>query len=233
MTQEQWSMTRLKMSGLIRFCLFLLPVSLLSWYQLPPAFSQGFSRLDSEVSSRQSVVRPTLKSGSQGVVVSELQAVLKLLGYYSGAVDGNYDETTAIAVSQFQRAAGIKADGIVGTATWEQLFPPARSTQPSSVSSPTAESQEKPVPANQSAANTSASTLTESPTNNLPILRLGMRGPAVFWLQKRLQATGFFTGAVDGVFGSDTQIAVKAAQRNYGLNADGVVGQSTWRAILP
>ncbi len=206
-----------------RFYSFLFAISLLSWQQIQPVLSQGVSRLESEVKGPESIVRPILKSGSQGVAVSELQAALKLLGYYSGSVDGTYSESTAIAVSRFQQAAGLNIDGIVGTATWERLFP---LTPPTPSSPPSARSPE-------SATNTSSATAPEPPAADLPTLKLGMRGPAVFWLQKRLQATGFFTGNVDGIFGSDTELAVKAAQRNYRLNPDGVVGGSTWRALLP
>ncbi|NES85256.1 MAG: peptidoglycan-binding protein, partial [Moorea sp. SIO2B7] len=42
-----------------------------------------------------------------GSVVSELQAALKLLGYYDGSVNGIYSESSAIAVSRFQQAAGL------------------------------------------------------------------------------------------------------------------------------
>ncbi len=68
--------------------------------------------------------RPTLKSGSKGTEVSELQATLKLLGYYDGTVDGVFGESTVTAVSSFQQAAGLSSDGIVGPATWNRLFPP-------------------------------------------------------------------------------------------------------------
>jgi peptidoglycan hydrolase-like protein with peptidoglycan-binding domain len=67
--------------------------------------------------------RPTLRAGSQGNTVSELQAALKLLGFYTGDVDGNYNENTASAVSQFKQAAGLKPDGIVDASTWQRLFP--------------------------------------------------------------------------------------------------------------
>ncbi|BAY09818.1 peptidoglycan-binding domain-containing protein [Calothrix sp. NIES-2098] len=70
-----------------------------------------------------SINRPNLTIGSQGERVSELQAALKLLGFYTGAVDGNYNSTTASAVSQFKQAAGLKPDGIVDAATWQRLFP--------------------------------------------------------------------------------------------------------------
>ncbi|NET34804.1 MAG: hypothetical protein F6K19_22725, partial [Cyanothece sp. SIO1E1] len=49
--------------------------------------------------------RPILQLGSQGTVVAELQAVLKLLGYYQDAVNGVYQASTATAVSAFQQAA--------------------------------------------------------------------------------------------------------------------------------
>ncbi len=59
-----------------------------------------------------------------------------------------------------------------------------------------------------------------------------MRGSAVNGLQMRLQAIGIFSGTIDGVFGAETQEAVKAAQRNFNLEADGVVGSATWAALM-
>jgi peptidoglycan hydrolase-like protein with peptidoglycan-binding domain len=86
------------------------------------------------------ISRPTLKLGSQGDQVSELQAALKILGFYTGAVDGMYKKTTASAVIRFQQAAGLNPDGIVDNATWRKLFPSvseATSTIPTS--SPTSQ----------------------------------------------------------------------------------------------
>ena len=238
------------MLGFSRFCKLLFSISLLIGCQSQLALSQGFSRLEPELTSPQSPVRPTLRTGSQGNAVSELQAALKLLGYYTGAVDGNFSESTAIAVSQFQQAAGLRVDGVVGPSTWEKLFPLTPPTPPSRTSrttdststeltnnQPTATSNNPtatPSPNNQPTTNsnpTVAATL-ESSSQNLPTLRLGVRGPEVFWLQKRLQTAGFFRGSVDGIFGPGTEDAVKAAQTRYGLRADGIVGPSTWRALL-
>jgi peptidoglycan hydrolase-like protein with peptidoglycan-binding domain len=67
--------------------------------------------------------RPSLKLGSQGEIVTELQAALKLLGYYNGAVDGKFNDATAAAVTQFKQAAGLTANSVVDTATWQRLFP--------------------------------------------------------------------------------------------------------------
>ncbi|HEY9858101.1 MAG TPA: peptidoglycan-binding domain-containing protein [Candidatus Obscuribacterales bacterium] len=226
--------------------------------------------------------RASLRLGSQGRDVSELQATLKLLGFYAGAVDGFYDESTAIAVSRFQTVAGLSADGIVGPATWNQLFP-APSSNVTSIS-PTTRPTTRPAPTSTAANNLStaptaaafpvpqitsgntssspptaltttttssdsnhnsvrpitslnsnnaaSSNLTASSSVELPVLRLGMQGSAVSRLQERLQAAGLFQGVVDGAFGPETQIAVKAAQRQYQLEADGIVGPATWGALL-
>jgi peptidoglycan hydrolase-like protein with peptidoglycan-binding domain len=59
-----------------------------------------------------------------------------------------------------------------------------------------------------------------------------MKGSAVNALQERLRSVGVFRGAIDGVFGQETQNAVKAAQRKFNLEPDGVVGPATWNALL-
>jgi peptidoglycan hydrolase-like protein with peptidoglycan-binding domain len=59
-----------------------------------------------------------------------------------------------------------------------------------------------------------------------------MTGADVTRLQERLRAIGLFSGAVDGVFGRETEAAVQQAQRNYNLEPDGIVGPATWEALL-
>ncbi|MGH7998225.1 MAG: peptidoglycan-binding domain-containing protein, partial [Brasilonema sp.] len=76
-----------------------------------------------QATSSEGINRPALQVGSKGERVTELQAALKLLGFYTGTVDGVYSESTVLAVSRFQEAAGLKADGIVDATTWQQLFP--------------------------------------------------------------------------------------------------------------
>ena len=56
-------------------------------------------------------------------------------------------------------------------------------------------------------------------------------GDDVSMLQERLLELGFDAGRVDGVFGGDTERALKAFQREYGLVSDGVCGPSTLRAL--
>ena len=62
-----------------------------------------------------------LKSGSKGNEVKEVQRKLKLWGYYNGAVDGVFGAGTKSAVIAFQKKNGLKADGVVGKATYKAL----------------------------------------------------------------------------------------------------------------
>lgn len=62
-------------------------------------------------------------------------------------------------------------------------------------------------------------------------LRSGSSGAAVVELQRALAQAGFDPGPVDGRFGAQTERAVKAFQRANGLDADGVVGPLTQRAL--
>ena len=263
------------------------------------------SRPPSTTSITTDSTRPILRLGNEGEAVAQVQALLKLLGYYTGAVDGLYREDTAAAVSTFQEIAGLDADGIVGPATWTQLLPPVPLASPNQTAinaaapqpevTTFAESETTPASgettsaappavsadptlrpdsaseasdtsaADTSAADTSADTsptdTTQPPSETdataaaspptatvededtaaasespepvaLPILRIGMYGPAVTQLQERLQVLGVYQGAIDGIFGPATQEAVQAAQRQNQLNPDGIVGPATWRVLL-
>ena len=57
---------------------------------------------------------PVLRVGSTGSDVSDLQARLTELGYYTGTIDGKYSTGTQSAVTEFQSRNGLQADGIAG-----------------------------------------------------------------------------------------------------------------------
>ena len=63
----------------------------------------------------------SLRPGSQGSVVREVQQKLKDWGYYNGSVDGVYGTQTMYAVQSFQTKHGLTPDGVVGPGTAAKL----------------------------------------------------------------------------------------------------------------
>ena len=70
--------------------------------------------------------KPTLRKGSTGPYVVAMQAQLIQRGYSCGpkGADGIFGAKTEEAVKDFQRAAGLTADGICGPLTWAALEAP-------------------------------------------------------------------------------------------------------------
>lgn len=64
---------------------------------------------------------PTLRRGSKGDEVEELQALLNAKFGYNLEVDGDYGSKTEAAVKDFQKKHGLTADGVVGPKTWKAL----------------------------------------------------------------------------------------------------------------
>lgn len=84
-----------------------------------------------------------------------------------------------------------------------------------------------PVVSAQPTAAPTASVDSESDA----VLKKGSRGDAVKSLQQKLITLGYLSGTADGIFGSDTRDAVKAFQRNEGIDDDGVAGAETLAAL--
>lgn len=66
---------------------------------------------------------------------------------------------------------------------------------------------------------------------DMPMLYRGYTGDAVKTLQEKLNANGFDSGNVDGIFGAKTYAAVTAFQKANGLGVDGIVGKLTWAKL--
>ena len=64
--------------------------------------------------------RLTIRQGSKGETVAEMQGILERLGYDLGScgVDGDFGWMTEKAVKAFQKDHGLKTDGICGPKTW-------------------------------------------------------------------------------------------------------------------
>ncbi len=67
---------------------------------------------------------------------------------------------------------------------------------------------------------------------NKPVLKEGSTGDAVEELQELLKKYNTYTGAIDGEFGPITKKGVIAFQHRVFLKEDGIVADTTWRALF-
>lgn len=81
-----------------------------------------------------------LRPGNYGPKVRVLQSKLKELGFYDGVIDGGYGPGTRAAVSKFQTANNLPADGIAGSSTLEKIET-AQPVVPTPTPSPTQETK--------------------------------------------------------------------------------------------
>jgi len=151
----------------------------------------------------------TLKKGDKNDYVKTLQSWLYKAGFNPGGVDGVYGENTEKAVKEFQKKAGITADGIAGKQTYQAL--------------------QKYVRTQTTVSRSNSSGSDDHWTGQT--LKEGDRGQAVKHLQMKLQRLGYDVGAVDGIYGKQTAEAVKSFQKAHRLTADGLAGKSTYHAI--
>jgi peptidoglycan hydrolase-like protein with peptidoglycan-binding domain len=70
-----------------------------------------------------------------------------------------------------------------------------------------------------------------SPAPHHPVLQFGDSGPAVRRLQRALRRAGESPGRIDGVFGRNTERALRDFQRSRALDPDGIAGPRTWVAL--
>ena len=68
------------------------------------------------------------------------------------------------------------------------------------------------------------------PTGN-PLLKNGSSGEGVSWVQSALNKLGYKL-TVDGIFGKDTEQAVKQFQKSCGISDDGIVGKETINKLV-
>lgn len=61
--------------------------------------------------------------------------------------------------------------------------------------------------------------------------KYGTRGNEVTQIQTKLKRWGYYTGSIDGIYGTQTLNAVKYFQRKNGLTVDGIAGPKTLAAM--
>lgn len=171
----------------------------------PNTLKKLYSSSAPKASSPAAIIGESLKLGSEGAAVRTLQKRLKELGYLTGSVDGSFGAATETAVKAFQSKNGLTADGKAGTSTFNKLY-------------------------SDSAISASGDGGTTS-DDGYQTLSEGDKGTAVRKLQQALKNKGYYSGSVDGSYGSGTVQAVMAFQQRNNLRVDGKAGPATQRVL--
>ncbi|MBE5804985.1 MAG: peptidoglycan-binding protein [Clostridiales bacterium] len=168
----------------------------------------------------------TLKYGSQGDRVKLLQKALNDLGFSAGSADGKFGAGTQRAVVQFQQANGLDADGLAGSKTLKKIESQLKGDTGDGSSSGTTSTPDTGTSGGSSGSGDSDYTIPSR------TLRKGSQGDDVKSVQSRLKELGYYSGSVDGSYGSGTMAAVKSFQSKNGLSADGLAGSKTYKILF-
>lgn len=194
-----------------------------TWYRIAYIYTsvKRLAELNSEGLTPEDIpftYPPLLRPGDSGEFVRAAQYILAVVGDYYPEVrqieiTGVYDSQTENAVRDFQALAGLNVDGILGPLTWDRLYPAYLDIV--------------------DAYGTTPQGLPLYPGRTISV---GARGDNVRTIQRLLERIAQGIGgipavSVDGVFGPQTERAVVALQRLYGIKPTGVVGPLTWDAL--
>ena len=84
--------------------------------------NQALEELKAAKASREQTnisVKP--RGGKSKERTREIQTCLKNAGFYNGKIDGVKGRSTKKAIKEFQKANGLRTDGVAGKKTWELL----------------------------------------------------------------------------------------------------------------
>ena len=197
-----------------------------TWYRIKSIFNavKGIAELQSEGLTPGEVERifpRQLSEGDTGIGVRTVQYYLSLVAYFDNTIpsppyNGVFGASTRRSVEAFQRSEGLDPDGVVGRDTWNALvrrYDELLASLPQSVGS---EEAELAYPGR--------------------FLSEGQNGPDVERLQRLInraaEKNSFIPSVtVDGNYGNRTAEAVRAVQRESGLDPSGVTGPVTWARI--
>lgn len=148
-----------------------------------------------------------IEFGDNGTDVQKVQEMLLEAGYtlpIYGA-DGDFGEETEKAVRAFQKDHDLAVDGIVGPNTLEAL---------------------KGVMQEKKAEAVVKKAIVPYPGDYIELDSPYMRGKDVERIQRAVDVKP------DGIFGPNTEKAVKKYQKRHGLSVDGIVGPDTWNTMF-
>ena len=160
----------------------------------------------------------TTREGSSGTAVRAVQYYLRrLAAYYSDVptvtVDGKFGAATTRAVKAWQTRAGLTVDGVVGRLTFQSLYDAALALD---TSGPVVRTVSLPTP---DAALRPGDTGAE-------VLRLNRM---LLFLSQWIPEINFTAGGTpSSTFDPELEIAVRSAQRYFGLDETGVVTAGDW-----
>lgn len=163
----------------------------------------------------------TTRAGSSGTAVRAVQYYLRrLAAYYSDvprvAVDGKFGAATTRAVKAWQSRAGLTVDGVVGRLTFQSLYDAAQALE---ASGPVVRTVSLPAP---------AITLRPGDTGAV-VLRLNR---LLLFLSQWIPEINFTASDTpDNTFDLELEIAVRSAQRYFGLTETGAVTAADWKVF--
>lgn len=195
-----------------------------TWYKIKSIFNavKGLAELESEGLTPEEVQRvyaELLREGDTGIGVATLQHYLLVLATFDNTLPmveetGVFGPETTAAVRAFQAQQGLAVDGIVGRDTWNAL---TRAYDAVIASLPPTDDASELYPGR--------------------FLTPGQEGDNVRDLQVLLERASELRSfmppvLVDGIYGAQTETAVRAAQAWANIPQNGVVGPVTWDVIV-
>lgn len=194
-----------------------------------------------------------LTLGSRGSAVSQLQKDLTGLGFYTLSIDGSFGPKTYDSVENFQKAKGLKVDGLVGPITKSALnaaligivsSPPVSATPPVDSSPPASE----PVATTPATTSTYTSNNSHYNSHEKPIVdslrasydgsfAQALVGRAIWYMEYGFMKYGHSkyptTGYIDcsnfvSLVYKDFGYSITSAAKNYntvGVKVEGVYAQ--------
>ena len=159
--------------------------------------------------------------GDKGPHVVAVQTAILRNGFtLTGGATGVFDKATQRALKSFQKVVGLKATGVVDTATAKVLKVATASTTTVQATTTTVAPTTTTIPA----------VVYPMTTSTLPVR--GAKGDLVVAVQKALTAAGFAVkGGIDGAFGSGTTSTITSFQTSKGLPASGLLDIPTAVAL--
>ncbi|MDR3294172.1 MAG: peptidoglycan-binding protein [Clostridiales bacterium] len=175
----------------------------------------------------------TVRIGMTGARVQEAQFIINAIAPFYTSIpnvvkDSYFGAELQDAVIQFQRVFGLTADGIVGPATWAQLY---------AVYKGIFESGDVTIPENPGSGGGGSGGNTYPTYPGTPLKIGSTEEDSIRLMQQYLSAIRLVYHSVqpltvNGEYDVVTEDAVKSFQNEFVLTADGIIGPVTWREIV-